>query len=219
MDITYLGHSAFQLKGKRGSVVMDPYQAYVGFSLPSVSADIVTTSHDHPDHNAITAVGGTARRDKPFIISQPGEYEVAGISVFGIESFHDANQGVERGRNTIFTVWLDELRVCHLGDLGHPLTNDMIETIGSVDVLLVPVGGHFTINAAQAVEIIHQLEPAYAIPMHFKTPDHDEKVFGDVQELQVFLKEYGMNPSPQAKFKIEKGSLPEETELVVLQPK
>lgn len=219
MEITYLGHSAFQLKGKRGTVVTDPYQPYVGFSMPTVSADIVTTSHDHPDHNAIAAVTATSRRDKPFIISQPGEYEVAGISVFGIESFHDTSKGAERGRNTIFTILLDELRICHLGDLGHPLTNEMIEAIGAVDVLLVPVGGHYTINPTEAVEIVHQLEPSYAIPMHFKTSEHDEKVFGDVVELSAFLKEYGMDPAPQPKLKIEKNVLPEETELVVLSSK
>lgn len=219
MEISYLGHSSFVLKGKRGTVVTDPYQAYVGFSMPNVSADLVTSSHDHPDHNATTEVNATSRRDKPFIISQPGEYEVAGISVFGIESYHDDTKGSERGRNTIFTILLDELRICHLGDLGHPLTNEMIEAIGAVDVLLVPVGGHFTINPAQAVELIHQLEPAYAIPMHFKTDDHDDKVFGDLVGLDAFLKEYGMSPVPQPKFKLEKNTLPEETELVVVSSK
>lgn len=217
MDIVYLGHSCFQLKGKKGSVILDPYQAYVGFSLPSnLTADVVTSSHDHPDHNAVDLIKHANQRDKSFVISQPGEYEVAGISVFGVESFHDDSKGAERGRNTIYTIMLDEIRVCHLGDLGHELTAEMVEAIGSVDVVMCPVGGQFTIDPAQAVKTILQLEPAYAIPMHFKTDKHDEKVFADVKPLSVFLHEYGMEPQPIPKLKLEKSTLPEETELVVL---
>jgi len=216
MDITYLGHSSFLLKGKRGTVVMDPYQASVGFKLPAVSADLVTISHQHADHNAAKEVNPSARRDKPFLITEPGEYEVAGISVFGVESFHDASKGTEHGKNTIFRVLLDDILVCHLGDLGHELTNEMIENIGQVDVLLCPVGGHFTIDAAQAVKTIQQLEPAYAIPMHYNTPEHNQDTFADLKDLKTFLHEYGMEPTPQPKLHLEKATLPEETELVVL---
>ncbi|MDQ3008108.1 MAG: MBL fold metallo-hydrolase [bacterium] len=216
MDIVYLGHSAFQLKGKRGTVVMDPYQDYVGFSLPSVTADIVTASHQHPDHNAISAVKSTSRREKPFTIVNPGEYEVGGISVFGTQTYHDSVEGAERGINIIYTVLIDELKLCHLGDLGHELTPELIEAIGEIDILLCPVGGHFTINAAQAVATINQLEPSIVIPMHFRTDQHDEKVFGDVAVLDVFLKEYGMATQPQPKLQVEKGNLPATTELVVL---
>lgn len=217
MDITYFGHSCFQLKGKRGTVITDPYHPAIGFSMSSTSADLVTVSHQHSDHNAIENVSGTARREKPFIVSQPGEYEVSGISVFGIESFHDANQGVERGTNTIYTILLDDIRVCHLGDLGHELTSEMIEAIGTVDVVLCPVGGIFTINRTQAVKVINDLEPAYAIPMHFKTDEHDDKVYGELTDLKAFLHEYGMEPQPLAKLHLEKSTLPEETELVVLE--
>lgn len=218
MDIVYLGHSSFQLKGKRGTVITDPYSGFVGFALPNTSADLVTVSHDHPDHNEISAVSTTTRREKPFIVTQPGEYEVAGISVFGIESYHDDKKGVERGRNTIFTILLDEIRICHLGDLGHELSPEQIEAIGAVDVVLCPVGGGFTIGPEAAVEVINALEPAYAIPMHYKTVKHDEKVFGEVKPLEAFLKEYGMEPQPQSKLHLEKATLPEETELVVLEP-
>lgn len=196
---------------------MDPYHAAVGFSLPaSLSADVVTSSHDHPDHNEVGPVKPASQRERPFIISQPGEYEVAGISVFGVESYHDAQKGIERGRNTIFTIMLDEIRVCHLGDLGHELTAEMVEAIGSVDVVLCPVGGTFTIDPTLAVKTILQLEPAYAIPMHFKTDRHDEKVYGDLKPLSAFLHEYGMEPVSQPRLKLEKSTLPEETELVVL---
>jgi len=216
MDIVYLGHSSFQLKGKKGTVVIDPYNAFVGFSMPAVTADVVTISHQHPDHNELSAVKPTTRRDKPFVISQPGEYEVSGISVFGVETWHDAVQGAQRGPNTIYTIMLDELRVCHLGDLGHELSPEMVEAIGSVDVVLCPVGGHFTISAVLAVKTILQLEPAYVIPMHFKTDRHDENVFADLQPLSVFLHEYGMSPPAIPKLNLEKTTLPEETELIVL---
>lgn len=218
MDIIYLGHSCFQLKGKRGTVITDPYHSAVGFAMPNVSADLVTVSHQHSDHSAIESVTATARREKPFIVSQPGEYEVAGISVFGIESYHDANKGAERGDNTIYTILLDDISVCHLGDLGHELTPEMIEAIGAVDVVLCPVGGVYTINPTQAVETINLLEPAYAIPMHYGSDTHEEKVYGELQTLSKFLHEYGMEPQPLPKLHLEKSTLPEETELVVLEP-
>lgn len=219
MDISYVGHSCFQIKGKKGTVITDPYQAYVGFNLPNLSADLVTVSHDHPDHNASDKISSTARREKPFIINQPGEYEVGGISVFGVQTFHDSSLGSERGVNTVYTIFMDDIRVCHLGDLGHQLTNEQIEAIGAVDIVLCPVGGTFTIDPAKAVETIHALEPAYAIPMHYKTPEHDQNVFGDLKTLEDFFQEYGMEAQPSAKLHVEKSSLPTETELVMLTPR
>ncbi len=217
MDITYYGHSAFKLKGKTGTVVTDPYHKDIGFSLPSLTADMVTISHDHSDHNAQELISGTARRDKPFIVTQPGEYEVGGISVFGTRTHHDDKAGEERGINTVFTIFIDEITVCHLGDLGHELTNEQISEIGAIDVLLCPVGGFFTIDAKTAVKNILMLEPSYVIPMHYRTPQHAE-LFKDVQTIEDFLKEYGMTPTPQSRLTVEKGKMPEETELVVLDP-
>jgi len=219
MDIFYLGHSCFQLKGKKGTVITDPYQASVGFSLPSTSADLVTVSHQHPDHNAVDKIGGTARREKPFIISEQGEYEVGGVSVFGVQTYHDANQGVERGPNIVFTILLDDVRVCHLGDLGHELTTDQLEAIGAVDIVLCPVGGTFTLDPVQAIQTIHALEPSYVIPMHFQTPEHDPNLFSQLKTLENFLQEYGMDSPAVPKLHVEKSTLPEETELVVLSTK
>lgn len=216
MDITYHGHSTFKLKGKAGTVVTDPFHEYVGFSMPNLSADIVTVSHQHQDHNQANKVKATARRDKPFIIDQAGEYEVGGISVFGVPTFHDANQGVERGQNIIFTIAVDNVRVCHLGDLGHELTTEQISAIGPVDVLLCPVGGIFTIDPKLAVKTIHDLEPSIAIPMHYKTTAHDQQVFGELATLDEFVKIYGAEVKPVEKISLEKSRLPEETELVVL---
>lgn len=218
MELTYLGHSSFKLKGKVGTVVTDPFNEYVGFSMPSASADVVTVSHDHPDHNQIDKVKGTARREKPFLVTHPGEYEVGGISIFGVDTFHDASQGAERGKNTIFTFLIDDLLVCHLGDLGHELTESQLAEIGPVDVLLCPVGGVFTIDPAQAVKIIHALDPSYVVPMHYKTSEHKAEVFGDMATLQDFLNVYGVDVSPVTKLVIEKDRLPEETELVTLLP-
>lgn len=217
MEITYLGHSSFKLKGKNGTVITDPYDDKIGFSMPTVSADIVTSSHQHHDHNAVQKVNGTARRKQPFVVSFPGEYEVEGISVFGLTSYHDEEKGAKRGLNTIFTIFIDEITVCHLGDLGHELTASQIEEIGSVDVLLCPVGGGFTIDPKTAVKVIYQLEPSYVIPMHYRTAKHGEG-FEEVKELAEFLKEYGMSPVAVPKLNVEKSRLPEETELVVLEP-
>lgn len=216
MEITYLGHSCFKLKGKNGTVVCDPYQGTVGFEMPNVSADIVTSSHDHSDHNAVSRVKGTARRDKPFVINAPGEYEVGGISIFGVPTFHDGSKGTERGRNSVFVIFMDHLRVCHLGDLGHELTDAQKSAIGPIDVLLVPVGGKFTINAEQAVKTIVSLDPSYVIPMHFRTDEHNPDLFSELTTLKEFLDEYGVTKTPVKSLEVSADRLPEETEVVVL---
>ncbi|MEO8581830.1 MAG: MBL fold metallo-hydrolase [Patescibacteria group bacterium] len=217
MEITYLGHSCFKLKGKNGTVVCDPFQGSVGFEMSSVSADIVTSSHDHPDHNAISKVKGTARREKPFVINMPGEYEVGGISIFGVPTYHDKSKGTERGSNTIYIIYMDHLRVCHLGDLGHELTDAQKSQIGSIDVLLLPVGGKFTIDAATAVKLITELDPFYVIPMHYRTEEHDAELFGELMPLKKFLDEYGVNKEPVKSLDVDAEKMPEEAEVVVLQ--
>ncbi|MFH2118547.1 MAG: MBL fold metallo-hydrolase [Candidatus Paceibacterota bacterium] len=218
MTITYHGHSCFKLRGKNGSVVTDPYSDSVGFSLPSLSADIVTISHDHTDHNQANKVSGTARRQKPFIINHLGEYEVGGVSVFGVKSYHDGALGEERGLNSIFTIAIDGIRICHLGDLGHELSEKEINAIGNVDVLLVPVGGVFTINAKQAVTVTRAIEPSFVIPMHYNTQYHDQKTFGELQGVEDFLKEFGADSVTTVdKLKLEGDRLPEEIEVVVLE--
>ncbi len=216
MEITYLGHSCFKLKGKNGTVVTDPYDSSIGLVLPTTSADIVTVSHQHHDHNASQKINGTARRPKPFIVTDPGEYEIGGISVFGNPSFHDDKEGADRGVNTIFTIFMDELMICHLGDLGHELTSAQLSELGTIDVLICPVGGSFTIDPKTAVKVIQQIEPSYVIPMHYKTAQHG-KLFAEVQPLEAFLKEYGSATTPQPKLMVDKNKLPEETQLVVLQ--
>jgi len=218
MIITYHGHSCFKLKGKNGSLVTDPYDGSVGFSMPSLSADIVTISHDHYDHNNSKDVSGTARRKKPFLIDSLGEYEVGGISIFGKKSFHDGEGGEKTGVNRIFVITVDEIRICHLGDLGHELDENLLNEIGDVDVLLLPVGGVYTITAKQAVAVAKALEPSFIVPMHFKTSAHNQEKFGEMQELEEFIKEFGAEKVEKVdKLKVEKDRLPEEKELVIIE--
>lgn len=215
MTITYHGHSACRIRSSKASVVFDPYDTSVGFQLPNMSADIVTVSHDHSDHNNWGAVKPSSRRKKPFIINQPGEYEVGGVSVFGTQVFHDAVQGSERGTNIVYTVLLDDMKVCHLGDLGHELSSQQLDAIGVIDVLFIPVGGVYTITASQAVKVTRALDPSIVIPIHYRTVEHGEQ-FSELDDISVFLKEYGVEVSSLPKLEITRKDLPEETEVVAL---
>jgi len=216
MTITYHGHACFRLKGKTGTVVFDPYSEMVGWPMPSLSADVVIASHDHPDHNNVSAIRGTARREKPFIITDAGEYEVGGISVFSVPTWHDDQQGVLRGANLVSTVLIDDMRITHVGDLGHTFTPEQQEEIGETDVLIVPVGGVYSLDPEAAVKVIHMVEPSFVIPMHYRTDKHDPKLFSELKTLQDFLKEYSVEVSPQPQLEVAPERLPEETEVVVL---
>lgn len=217
MDITYLGHAAFKLRTKDATVVTDPFGG-IGFSMPSVSADIVTISHDHNDHNAAQTVTGTSRRSKPYIIKAPGEYEVAGVGVYGWGSYHDDVQGSARGKNTIYVIYIEGIRVVHLGDLGHMLDDSLIDDIGDVDIAMVPVGGHYTIDHEQAVEVVQALQPGMVIPMHYRTDQHDPTVFGELSGVKSFLKAMGDEAlAPVDKLRVKLTDIPEETVVVYLQ--
>jgi L-ascorbate metabolism protein UlaG (beta-lactamase superfamily) len=217
MDITYLGHSAFKLRGREAAVVTDPFdKKMVGFAMPQVSADVITISHNHADHNAVTQVSGTARRKEPYIISAPGEYEASGIGVFGWGSFHDAAAGAERGKNTIYSIIVDEVRVVHLGDLGDVVGDDQVDGLGEVDVLLLPVGGIYTIDAKQAVTVIERLSPSIVIPMHYKTDEHGPE-FAQLSGVETFLQLMGANGIEAVdKLKVTADSLPEQTTVVLM---
>lgn len=166
MTIRWLGHACFLITSEAGvRVLIDPFDASIGYKVPSVEADVVLTSHDHSDHSAINLAKG-----QPQIIMGSGEHQARGISFTGVASFHDTSSGSLRGRNTIFVFELDDVRVCHLGDLGHTLEHKQITHIGPVDVLLIPVGGVFTIAAHDADKVIEHLRPRIVIPMHYKTP-------------------------------------------------
>lgn len=207
MEITYLGHSCFKLEGKAATVVTDPF-------LEKCTADIVTVSHSHADHNQLSKVGGS-----PFVIDGGGEYEVKGVSVIGVASWHDDKAGALRGPNTIYVIEIDGMRVCHLGDLGHKLSDAQLEEIGSVDVVLVPVGGEYTLDAKTAAEVVQQLDPWIIIPMHYQQPGLDPATFGKLAGVAAFLTEMGKDVTPIPKLVISRDKLPEETQVVVLDRK
>jgi L-ascorbate metabolism protein UlaG (beta-lactamase superfamily) len=216
MIITYYGHACFKLRGKEGTVITDPFNDYVGFEFPNLSADIVTVSHDNPAHNNVEAVDNTARRDHPFLIDHPGEYEVEGVSVFAIKTYQDDKKGSVRGENIVYTFLMDGLRVAHLGSIGHELDEELVSEIGLVDVLFVPAGGQFSIGPKQAVEVARSLEPNIVIPMQYKTQQHDENVFGDMAALDELTKAFEVEPEQVEKLNLSRSSLPEETELLVM---
>ena len=136
MEISWLGHSCFRLKGKQATVITDPYSPDMGYSLGKPTANVVTASHQHPGHSYTEGVSGN-----PKAVTGPGEYEISGVLIIGISTFHDEDRAKTRGKNTIYLIEIDEISICHLGDLGHVLTNEQVEELGNVDVLLIPVGG------------------------------------------------------------------------------
>ena len=209
MEITWLGHACFRLKGRDSVVLLDPCPKSTGYNIGRQQANIVTISHDHPDHSFVEAVTGS-----PMRLDAPGEYEVGGVLITGIRTFHDAKKGGERGRNTAFVIELDEVRICHLGDLGHVPTAEQSEAMSDIDVLLVPVGGHSTIDAEAATEVISLLEPKLVIPMHYAT----ESATAQLEPLDKFIKQMGVSdPQPQAKLTLTKTTVPTQTQVVVLE--
>ncbi|MBI4990900.1 MBL fold metallo-hydrolase [Candidatus Gottesmanbacteria bacterium] len=214
MEITYIGHSSFKLRGKSGTLVSDPFNpASLGSKFPKVEADVVTISHGHDDHNYSGGVSGS-----PLIIAGPGEYEVKGIKIIGVPSFHDNENGKERGENTIYRIEIDGISVVHLGDLGHKLDDKSLEILDGVDILLIPVGGVYTISAPIAAEVISQLEPKIVLPMHYNTKLHNQKIFSNLSGVDVFLKEMGKEDTkPIPKLSVTKDRLPTELTVVVLE--
>lgn len=218
MEISYLGHSSFKIKTKTGTLVTDPYGSMTGLKMPSVSADVITVSHAHEDHNNVKAVSGTSRRKEPFVIDSPGEYEVEGVSVFGFSTFHDAQGGKERGDNTIYVIQAEDLRILHLGDLGHELTEKMIEEIDGIDIVMIPIGGFYTVDADKAIKIVESVDPYFVLPMHYRTAAHDEKTFGKVAELAKFTSAYAHTVKTVKSLNVTKLSLPQDiTEVIVFE--
>ncbi len=208
MTISWYGQSCFRIEAKEGSVLIDPFSKELGLKPPRIKDDVLLVTHQHSDHNNIEDANPEA-----FLIQNPGEYEKQGVAVRGIPSFHDDKQGTERGPNTIYVIKAEELTICHLGDLGHLLTDTQIEAIGDVDILMIPVGGTYTIDAKTAVEVISQVEPKVIIPMHYMVPGHSPS---PLEGPEKFIKELGLTPENVDKYKIVKKLLPtEEMKLVV----
>ena len=208
MDISWLGHSCFRIRGRQTTVITDPYSPTLGYSLGKPTAHIVTVSHQHPGHSYIQGIGGESR-----LVTGPGEYEIGGVLIIGISTFHDGERGRLRGRNTVYLMDVDEVSVCHLGDLGHVLTAEQVEEIDNVDVLMLPVGGVSTINAPMAAEVVRQLEPKAVVPMHYKTPSLNR----ELEPVGRFLKEIGVEEvSSQPKLSLTRSSLPDSMQVFLL---
>ena len=207
MQIKWLGHACFLMQTADGTrIVTDPFNEEVGYPLPAVTADIVTVSHQHFDHNAVTVVKG-----RPRVVQEPGEHRIGAVTVQGVSTFHDREQGAKRGPNIVFVIEADGLRVCHLGDLGHPLSAAQLERIGRVDVLLVPVGGTFTIDAREASDLVAAVSPRIAVPMHYKTAYINFPITG----LEAFTRLHAP-VSPRDTLEVTADSLPAATEIVVV---
>jgi len=208
MDINWYGHSCFKIKGKKATVITDPFSPDLGYTLGKQTANIVTVSHQHPGHSYIEGIDNGYKA-----VKAPGEYEISGVLIVGITAFHDAQKGEKRGKNNVFLMDIDEVSVCHLGDLGHSFTPAQIEQIDNVDILLLPVGGVSTIDATTAAEIVRQIEPQIVIPMHYKT----DAIKRELAPVDNFLKEMGQKEvEPQANLSITKANLPLTTQVVVL---
>lgn len=216
VDLSWYGQACFRVKGKAAGVVIDPYDPnFTGLKPLKLDADIVCVTHDHEDHNNIGAVKAAEDDKSPFVISGPGEYEISEVNIVGIDSFHDDKQGAERGKNTIYLITIDEVNIVHLGDLGQKkLTQEQIEQLSVCDILLIPVGGVYTMDAKDAPDIIAQIEPKIIVPMHYKV---DGLKFA-LAPVGGFLKAMGKeNVAEVAKLSVSRERLPEEPEVVVLE--
>jgi len=214
MKIKWYGHSAFRIVSNQGvKIIADPYEpgALGGLSYGKISdsADIVLTSHDHADHNDAKGLPGS-----PEVVKGAGSKTVKGISIKGIPTFHDPSKGSERGANVIFNLSVDGMQVCHLGDLGHTLTDKQVSDIGPVDILLIPVGGYYTIDHKEAIRVAEQIKPKVLIPMHFKT----SKCTFPIAPVDDFLKGKKNVKQPKtSEVEFSKTALPKQMEIVVLE--
>ena len=215
MKVKWYGHAAFLITSDEGTkIIIDPYEpeafgGQLSYGKIKDQADIVLTSHDHVDHNYTQDLPGT-----PQLVKGSGSKTVKGISMKGISTYHDPSKGSERGANTIFTIRINHIQLCHLGDLGHLLTDKELAEIGPVDILLIPVGGFFTIDPKEANRVAEQLKPRVLIPMHFKT----EKCGFSIAPVEDFLKGKTNIKRPKAsETTFDKATLPLQMEIVVLE--
>jgi L-ascorbate metabolism protein UlaG (beta-lactamase superfamily) len=208
VEITWLGHACFRIKGSQAIVITDPFPPDLGYTLGSQTADVVTISHWHPSHSYYQGIKG-----EPRLVKGPGEYEIAGVLILGLTTYHDSVKGQSRGKNTIYLMEVDGVAVCHLGDIGHILPDEAIEQMGTIDILMLPVGGVSTIAPAMAAEIIRKVEPKIVLPMHYKTPATKR----ELEPVDDFLKEMGQAlVEPKPKLNITKSNLPISTQVIVL---
>lgn len=210
MKIRYLGHSCFLLTESTGTrILTDPY-GDVGFKMPRVEADVVSVSHGHYDHNNVKNVGGN-----PIVLDKEGQYEVGGVEIIAVKSYHDNANGEERGENLIFKFRLDGIEVCHLGDLGEECSSSLIEMLLPIHVLLIPVGGKYTIDSEQAKEYVDRIMPSIVIPMHYKS----KGLTLDIDKPDAFLSEFeeeDVEELGSSEIELTRDDIDEETTKIIL---
>jgi L-ascorbate metabolism protein UlaG (beta-lactamase superfamily) len=209
MKLKWLGHACFLMTSDKGTrILIDPFDEKVGYAVPVVEADIVTCSHGHGDHaNTAIAQGSFST------FREPGHYLEKGVEIIGISTYHDEDHGAKRGLNTVFKFIIDGIGICHCGDLGHALTDEQVSQLGKVDVLLVPVGGTYTLDAAGAAAVMGQLKPSVTIPMHFKTPELNFPL----DTADSFLKATGKGEmAEKQEIVLEQGGLQAMPEILIL---
>lgn len=211
MEITWLGHSCIRLKTKDKTLLMDPCGKGTGFTLTRQQADIVTVSRKDDDHGNLDALVTGYK-----LLDAPGEYEIGGVLINGVQTTRRSKDGEAPPRNVAFVVEVDDLRICHLGDLDRPPSQDLREQLSDIDVLVVPVGGNGTLDSARAAEVISLLEPKVVVPVRYKT----EQATPELESIDPFIKQMGLTtPTPQAKLSVTRSNLPETTEVAVLDPR
>ncbi|KXB02114.1 hypothetical protein AKJ43_02455 [candidate division MSBL1 archaeon SCGC-AAA261D19] len=209
VSLNWYGQACFEISNS-STVVTDPHDGdSIGLGAPQLEADIVTVSHDHYDHSSGVELVSKAAT---VTVEESGEEVVGGVNIRGFESYHDKSEGEERGKNLIFTIDLDGIRICHLGDLGHMLDSEKIEQLGDVDVLLTPVGGNFTIDGSEAAEITEEIDPQVVVPMHYKINGLQVPISGSEEFLDSLNEEYGLEERGELRLK----ALPEEKKVVKL---
>lgn len=212
MDITFLGHSSFRIKSKTAILITDPFDSeMVGLKFKKTEADIVTVSHDHKDHNKTDLV-----ENVKMVIDAPGEYEINEVSIIGYPTYHDEKDGEKRGRNTIFLIEAEGIKVLHMGDIGHTLDKKLVEAFGDVDVLMIPVGGEYTVDAKKAIEITNEIEPSYVLPMHYQMEGLKKETFEKLVGVDDYLKGCGYDVEKLDKLNLKKELIDLETTKVVV---
>jgi L-ascorbate metabolism protein UlaG (beta-lactamase superfamily) len=209
-EVKWFGHACFLIQGRDVSILTDPVPPESGYDMGSPQVDIVTVSHDHAGHSALDQV-----QDGYRLLNGPGEYEIKEVFITGIRTYHDGDRGSQYGRNTVYVFEIDDLVFAHLGDIGHVLSEEQVESMMSVDVLMIPAGGGPTINANQAAEIIGQVEPRMVVPMQFRTGDGDL----DLEPVEDFLRELGTAEyRTEERLVVRKSDTAEAPQIVVLKP-